>query len=190
MASKKDQKTKPVRSNDYTPKAGPKSPKNSTRGASRTVSGRTTGTVLPAERSSGFYAGYHADRKAAERQAFIAELDNTVKQARLLTEELVKGEQATYIVEYMIAKYYVTSIESGHNFAASFIDVRNETIIELDDYNVTHGFLRYATNQAFNALKGGYSMAKYGEDFDSALAIIKQRNEQFQQKRMSQLVNA
>lgn len=180
-------KSSSVAPKEYTAKAG----KNSARGTARKPSTRPVSASTHQESSTtGFYAGFHAERKAKARATYIADLSKTVEQARLLSAELVQGEQATYIVEYMIAKYYSMSVESGRNFAAPFVDVRNQTLEELADYDVTTGFLRYATNQAFNALSGGYVMMKYGQDFDTALATIKRRYQQSQQKRVSQLVGA
>ena len=179
----KQPKAQPVRSNDYTPKAGPKSSKG---GRNK----RRDGAIGKSSDEPSYYAGYHADRKAAARVTFIAQLDETVKQARLLLNELVHEERASYVGEYMVIKYYLMSQASDHNRTAAFVDVQKETISELLEFG-TIGFLRYATSQAFSALHGAYGIARFGKEFDDVLAEINQRNEEFRKQRHDkQLVNA
>jgi hypothetical protein len=179
----KQPKAKPV-TNDFPPKAGPKSA-NGGRNKRRDVA-----AIGKSSDESGFYAGYQADRKAEARTAFIVQLDETVKQARLLLAELALEERAGVVAEYMVTVYYLMSKKSDRNIAAAFVEVKKETMDQLSEFG-TVGFLHYATSRAFSALHGGYGIAKFGKEFNDVLAEIQQRDEQFRQQRHNkQLVNA
>jgi len=180
----KQPKAKPIRSNDYLPKAGPKSP-NGGRNKRRNVA-----TIGKSSDQSGFYAGYQADRKKEAREAFIAQVDETVKQARLLMIELHLEERVAIVAEYMVTVYYLTATKSERNITPAFVDVKKETMDQLADFG-TVGFLHFATSRAFSALHGGYGIARFGKEFNDVLAEINQRDEDLHNKRVSkQLANA
>lgn len=146
------------------------------------------------EQHTGFFAGLQQDRQDARRHAFIEALDNTVKNARDIADDLFPESSQSRIreiIEMVITKHYELSIASRDNRSARFEDSQEAVLKELQALARTtgskesDGFLKYATFRGLDALKGAHTMVAYERSLEDAVAIIEGRNEARRSNRQS-----
>jgi hypothetical protein len=160
-SSSKHPKSTGLRSNEYLPKAGPKS-KSGGRNQRRESSGSYAAT---ANRRS---------REDSKRKVFISKINRMATEARFIADALLPEERnitCRQIVEEMITEFDVLSSQSASRQPAQFMDVHKAIVEKHDALNTGDReqherymrMVRFSTHRGVDALKGALHVVERGK---------------------------